>query len=573
MSHKRLMILFALIAVLGVAAFGQEAKLPVKVSPHQAYVFLDGNAIGDGNVTLKTTPGEHTIAVYNYGFTGEVRKVTLQAGKNEALTFSLQPAGGNVSSSYGFIQIEGPSRAAVLLNGTTPDYLVGHVDEFNNHIGWSQQLIVPPGTHQLLVTRQGSTIWSGPIQVGAGERVIIKVPSGDMRKQAVDSGKGSDRPRFNVGTASAAISIAPVSGSLAAKPGNIDCNQTSQLMHQSVDTLHSTMKDDSATKPLPAVNGEVAVSPRKTTTYTYEASGPGGFVKEEATVNVNPVVQSSLETSPAEVHYLRIGNKVLTQEPSDLKWTTNNADSITVEPAGKVAGTGTQKLVPEPKAVSGPISETQSYTLTATNVCGGSDTKTAQLQIKGMIEPYILSVFFPTGYPDRRHTDTGLVASQQQQLMKMAKAFPLYAEHTPDAKIVVRGHADPRGGEKYNMKLSERRVAIVKAFLVKNGIPEDKITIDAVGESQGLDKAAVAQLEAENPFKAEDAKKHSARATRLVYNRRIDIEVQPADLATTRFFPHNANDADLLIQASWPGLKKVIAAQETAPVATETGAQ
>ncbi len=34
------------------------------------------------------------------------------------------------------------------------------------------------------------------------------------------------------------------------------------------------------------------------------------------------------------------------------------------------------------------------------------------------------SVFFPTGYPDRKHPAVGLVASQQEQLAKLASIFP-----------------------------------------------------------------------------------------------------------------------------------------------------
>ncbi len=571
MSHHKLTISVAVIVLLGVAAFAQEAKIPVKVSPHQAYVFLDGVAIRDGNVTLKTTPGEHTIAVYNYGYLGQVRKVTVQAGKNEDQVFTLQPAGAEVSGPFGYIQIEGPGRAAVLLNGTTPDYHVGHVDEFNNHIGWFQQLLVPPGTHQLTVTREGSTVWSGPIQVAAGERVIVHVPSGSTRTQTVNRGSGP-LPRFDAGIASAAVVVAPVSGSLSATPGKIDCNETSHLAYTSAETLHSTMKDDSGTQPLPAVTGDMPVSPRHTTTYLYEASGPGGFVKQEATVNVNPVVQSSLETSPSEIHYLRVGNKVMTQESSDLKWTVTNADAIAIDPIGKVAASGQEKTTPDPKETTGEINETRSYTLTASNVCGGSDTKTAQLQIKGMMEPYILSVFFPTGYPSRQHPEAGLVASQQEQLKKMATAFNLYAEHAPDAKVVVRGHADPRGTNKYNMKLSERRIKAVKAYLIAGGIPENKIEIEAFGKSRILDATTVKQLEAENPLKVEGAKKPNRRATQLVYNRRIDIEVQPAGMETSRFFPHQATDASLLMQTNWPGLKKVVSAQEASTaVAGGTG--
>ena len=571
MSHYKLAISVALVTLWGVATFAQEAKVPVIVSPPQAYVFLDGVAIKEGKqVILKTAPGEHVISVYNYGYVGQIRHVEFVTGWNEVQSFSLEPAGAQVPGAYGLIQIEGPGHAAVLLNGTTPEYHVGHVDMFNNHIGWFQQLLVPPGTHQLTITRYGNTIWSGPVQVAAGERVILYVPSGKRKTQAVNKGNGP-RPRFKAGIASAAVVVAPVSGTFAASPSQINCSEISQLAYSSVDTLHSSIKD-AGPKPLPALSGEVPVSPRQTTTYTFEASGPGGLVKQDATVNVNPVVQSSLETTPAEIHYLKVGNKVLTQESSELKWTATNADSISVDPIGKVAATGQEKLMPEPKQATGPISESQSYTLTATNVCGGSDSKTAQLKITGVIEPYILSVFFPTGYPDRKHPDTGLVASQQEELTKVAKVFPTYAEQTPDAKIVVRGNADRRGTDKYNMALSERRVAVVKAFLVSHGIPENKILLEPMGETKQLDAATVQQLEAENMFK-DESKKHNTRATWLAYNRRIDIEVQPADLQTTRFFPHQANDADLLMQPGWPSLQKVIDAQQTPTAAGVTGAQ
>lgn len=57
------------------------------------------------------------------------------------------------------------------------------------------------------------------------------------------------------------------------------------------------------------------------------------------------------------------------------------------------------------------------------------------------------------------------------------------------------------------------------------------------------------------------------------YNRRSDIEVQPADVETTRFYPHQAKDADVLMQAGWPNLRKVIDADQTSTVVAESGAQ
>jgi len=563
MWHYKAAVSVAFVTLWVGATFAQEAKVPVLVDPPQSYVFLDGKAIKEGKqVILKTTPGEHVISVYNYGYAGQIRTVNFIAGWNEPIAFSLKPTGAAVPGEFGLIQIEGPPHAAVLMTGTTPEYHVGHVDMFNNHIGWFQQLLVAPGTYQLTITRYGNTIWSGPVQVAADERVILYVPSGKIRTQKVNRSKTKGpHPRFTAGIASAAVYIAPVTGALTARPAQINCNDTAQLGYSSVDTLHSSLKDDSGTKPLSSLSGEVPVQPRHTTTYYFEASGPGGTVKQDATVNVNPVVQSSLEATPAEVHYVKVGNKVLTQESSELKWRATNADTISVTPIGKVAANGQEKLVPEPRQVTGPVNETQTYTLAASNICGGSDSKTAQVRIKGTIEPYILSVFFPTGYPDRRHPETGLVSSQQEQLMKLAGVFSLYAEHTPDAKILVRGHADPRGTDKYNMRLSERRIVAAKAFLVAHGIPQDKIQSEALGESKELDAATVKQLEAENPFNVQGSKMHNARTTWLAYNRRIDIEIQPADVQTTRFFPHEASDAELLMQRTWPSLKKVMDAQ------------
>jgi len=50
--------------------------------------------------------------------------------------------------------------------------------------------------------------------------------------------------------------------------------------------------------------------------------------------------------------------------------------------------------------------------------------------------------------------------------------------------ISVVGHADRIGTKAYNQKLSERRASAVKAYLVKKGIPSDKIHAEGRGESE-----------------------------------------------------------------------------------------
>ncbi|GEM_PF-1903973 len=48
----------------------------------------------------------------------------------------------------------------------------------------------------------------------------------------------------------------------------------------------------------------------------------------------------------------------------------------------------------------------------------------------------------------------------------------------------LHGHTDAKGTDAYNMRLSQRRVNAVKAWLVRHGIPEKRITTYAHGESQ-----------------------------------------------------------------------------------------
>lgn len=55
-----------------------------------------------------------------------------------------------------------------------------------------------------------------------------------------------------------------------------------------------------------------------------------------------------------------------------------------------------------------------------------------------------------------------------------------------DLKIVLGGHADERGTEEYNIKLSTRRAETIKKYLVEEGIDADRITVYAYGEQHPM---------------------------------------------------------------------------------------
>lgn len=107
------------------------AKLKIHVEPKQAYIFVDGTAIRHGSHTIQLTPGDHTVSVHNYGYTAKTQKVDLTNGNETKLNVDLAPYGKDVSGPFADIEFKGDPQAAVLLNGNTPTYFVGHVDEFN----------------------------------------------------------------------------------------------------------------------------------------------------------------------------------------------------------------------------------------------------------------------------------------------------------------------------------------------------------------------------------------------------------------------------------------------------------
>jgi len=371
------------IVLFSSAAVAQElkkGKLKISVSPKQAYTFVDDKAIGPGSRTIKLDVGTHHLVVANYGFKFAEQDVSIDSGHTVPVDIHLAPVGEDIPGPRGRIQIEVGMRragdAAVLLNGKKPQYFVGHVDEFNHNIRYHQELVVPPGTHEVTVTRYGKELWSGSVTVAADQRVILDISNGKQVVKAWPRGSnqlGATVPRFHAGIASATVAVAPVSGTVTANPSKIDCNQNTQLAWVSNETIDADM---SGLSPVPTT-GEKTISPRQTTVYELTATGPGGVTKPSTTVEVNPVVQSSLNASPPEIRYRRIGDKVIEQGSTTLSWSSSNADATSLGTLGSVDASGTKSLTLSPtQTANGTIDEEFKYTLTATNVCGGSDTKT-----------------------------------------------------------------------------------------------------------------------------------------------------------------------------------------------------
>jgi len=547
------------------AGFAQDGKLKIKVIPKHAYVFVDGKAIRDGSETISVSTGKHVVAVLNYGYKTSTQDVNIDSGKTTDLSVTLEAAGAAVNGPYGQIEFKGgDSHAAVLLNGKTPSYFVGHVGATNHDWWWHRNLLVPPGTYHVDVTKNGSDVWTGDVTVAANQKVSIDLTKSGAQttKDKKDLAKLTSEPRYKGGWISDRIAVAGVTGNFSLAPASINCSQSSTLTWQTAETVEATI---SGIGTVPT-SGSQSVTPHATTTYDFNAAGPGGMVKGGGTVSVNTKVDATLSTNPAELHFRKIGDKVIRQESSTLSWSTANADAISLDPVGKVDPSGSQTVKGEPKKTDlGPVDESTTYTLNATNVCGGSATQTAAIHITGSVEPIpevvLQSVFYPTDYPDEKHPQVGLVKSQQLDLATLSVGFKKYLEYDPDAKLSVEAHADARGSVPFNQDLSERRIERIKQYLVEQGIAASKVQTAAYGKERPIDKTAVKELEATNPNQPPKARLKNVEGNWLAYNRRVDIVLLPSGKKSPQFYPHNADDSQIIWQVPKPTLKKVEADQ------------
>ena len=555
-----LIITIVLLMLAGaISAYAQNGKLTLHATPKQTYVFVDDRALGEASHhhSITLSAGSHKVELVNYGYTPATRTVTITAGETANLDVTLEPVAGTVSGPFGAMTIEGAARDAVLLNGKTPDYFVGHGDEFDHNWWWKQELVVPPGTHQLTVLGGDKEIWTGPVNVPANQRVVIDIPKGVRKTVSWPRGeKLGARPRFTVGTASATVAVAKPTAQLSATTAQLNCGDSSQLKWSSSDAPRVEITPIGTV----ATSGEQAIQPKQTTNYELTASGPGGTATSTATVNVNNTIQADLGLSPAEIRYKRVGDKVVEEGGTALNWKAANASTVSIDPLGTVdaSGSRTLQIVPR-KTDPGAVDETVTYTLNASNGCGGTETRTATLHIVGSIEPEIKlsarSVYFPTDRPRTIKTYAALLSSEREALKSVASTFQKALTYKADARLVLSGHADKRGAAGYNKDLSERRAQLAKKFLIEQGVPAGSIETQAYGEEKNLDADQVKQLLEGNPDLSAEVREKALRKLPtivLANNRRVDITLTTTGEESARQYPFMSEDFAMLADRNGP---------------------
>ena len=77
---------------------------------------------------------------------------------------------------------------------------------------------------------------------------------------------------------------------------------------------------------------------------------------------------------------------------------------------------------------------------------------------------------------------SNLKEASKDNIKKLAASLNQY----PGTDIKVIGHTDSRGTEAYNMSLSERRAAAVKAYAVSQGVPASRLSTVGKGFAEPI---------------------------------------------------------------------------------------
>ena len=77
-------------------------------------------------------------------------------------------------------------------------------------------------------------------------------------------------------------------------------------------------------------------------------------------------------------------------------------------------------------------------------------------------------------------------AEVKEQFLPRLKAAADIIQNNPHLNVVITGHTDSKGSEKYNEKLGLKRAEAVREWLIKFGVPAAKLQVESFGETKPI---------------------------------------------------------------------------------------
>ncbi len=250
---------------------------------------------------------------------------------------------------------------------------------------------------------------------------------------------------------------------LTAAPKEIEQGQSATLTLKTGGKIKSAVLDGTEVAP---AGGTKIVSPKNSSPYMAQCSGPGGTSTGSATIAVTlpPAPTCELTAAPKEIAQ---------GQSSTLTLKTGGKVKSAILDGTEVPATGGTKTVslkntsPYMAQVSGPGGSAMCSTTV-------SVTPPPPPPAPTIMDRMIIHINFDFNKSVIRKIDK----AEMQRAINFVRKYPV-------AQITVEGHTDDIGTEQYNQSLSERRAEAVKKYLVKEGgIDETKISTIGYGESK-----------------------------------------------------------------------------------------
>ncbi|PWU24768.1 MAG: hypothetical protein C5B48_04685 [Candidatus Rokuibacteriota bacterium] len=321
--------------------------------------------------------------------------------------------------------------------------------------------LCPPKVEAPPPARPTTTISANPASIQAGACTTLTWTSTNASSASIDPGLGSvsvsgsqqvcptSTTQYAItatgagGRATASTSVTVMAPeptvTISANPASIQAGACTTLTWTSTNASSASIDPGVGSV---AVSGSQQVCPTSTTQYGIAATGAGGRATASTSVTVTAAPPTAtISANPASIQ---------AGACTTLTWTSTNASSATIDPGlGSVAVSGSQQVCPP--------SSTQ-YAIAATGAGGRATASTTVTVAPKVIDRLTIHVNFDFDKAVIRNAD----------LPDLQKALAFVKKY-PGHKVSIEGHTDSIGTVPYNQRLSERRAAAVKDWLVSHG--------------------------------------------------------------------------------------------------------
>lgn len=226
--------------------------------------------------------------------------------------------------------------------------------------------------------------------------------------------------------------------------------------------------------------GAQVFTPDNTTTYMAVAKRGNKEARDSKVVAVTPRPAKPSIRISADQEAITRG------QSTTLRWTSNNADRVTISDLGTVPSSGSRVVSP---------STSTTYNASATGP-GGTDNASARVTVTEETpvgdrprtnttspNPTMAALFNQWVQPIYFDLDKADLQPQSKDKLRRAAEW---LTQGPNRSIVFRieGNCDPRGTDEYNIGLGERRAQAAKEFLASLGVEASRIQTVSYGKER-----------------------------------------------------------------------------------------